>query len=275
MKRGLCAILLLVCFAFGVHAENVEHENVLHVNYDGMWQQDHYLSPLLYSGMRVGIGNEWWQPFRQESRLGRKGRLENWAHVGRIDLSFSWLYNQPKTNAIYSLGIQTGWGAYYRWRFEKAGVQICLGPYLDFDFAPRTILSNVNKPYSMDAAAQVEVMAGVSYSFSANKTSYRLRYLVRANLIGIDFMPDYWQSYYELIEGIAGIVRCAGMWNHRYLNHELTFDMQFLHSTWRLGIRHEYLEYGQDNMWFGREQVSVVVGTCFRYRLKPNERFGF
>lgn len=275
MKRGLCAILLLVCFAFGAHAENVEHENVLHVNYGGMWQQDHYLSPLLYSGMRVGIGNEWWQPFRQESRLGRKGRLENWANVGRIDLSFSWLYNQPKTNAIYSLGIQTGWGAYYQWRFKKAGVQICLGPYLDFDFAPRTILSNVNKPYSMDAAAQVEVMAGVSYSFSANNTSYRLRYLVRANLIGIDFMPDYWQSYYELAEGIAGIVRCAGMWNHRYLNHELTFDMQFLHSTWRLGIRHEYLEYGQDNMWFGREQVSVIVGTCFRYRLKPNERFSF
>lgn len=254
-------------------AENVEHENILHIRYGGMWLQDQYLSPLLYSGMRVGLGNEWWQPFRQESRLGRKGLLAQWAHVGRIDLAFAWMYNSPHTNAVYALGLQTGWGAFYQWQFPAAGVRLLLGLYLDVDFMPRTILSNVNKPYSMDAAVRVEAMAGVSYSFSARRTSYRLRYLVRANLIGVDFMPDYWQSYYELSEGIPGIVRCAGMWNHRYLNHELTLDMQFPHSTWRIGLRHEYLEYGQENMWFSREQVSAVLGTCFRYRLKPNKSF--
>lgn len=277
MKRWLAigCLLLVGCISFcgiQLQAENVEHENILHVNYGGMWQQDQYLSPLLYSGMRVGLGNEWWQPFRQESRLGRKGKLTHWAHVGRVDVSFGWMYNQPHSNGIYALDIQGGWGAFYTWQFPKQGIQIWLGPYLDLDFAPRTILSNVNKPYSMDAAVQVEVMGGISYSFAAHKTSYRLGYMVRANLIGADFMPDYWQSYYELTEGIEGIVRCAGMWNHRYLNHELTLDMQFLHSTWRVGIRHEYLEYGQDDMWFSREQVSAVVGTCFRYRLKPNKR---
>lgn len=277
MKRYLTigVLLLAECISFlgtTLQAENVEHESVLYVNYGGMWQQDQYLSPLLYSGMRVGVGNEWWQPFGQESRLGRNGKLTNWAHVGRIDLSFGWVYNQPHSNRIYALGLQGGWGGFYTWRFPKAGVQIWLGPYLDLDFMPRTILNNVNKPYSMDAAVQVEAMSGISYSFASHKTSYRLRYMVRANLIGVDFMPDYWQSYYELTEGIAGIVRCAGMWNHRYLNHELTLDMQFLHSTWRMGVRHEYLEYGQGDMWFSREQVSVVVGTCFRYKLKPNKR---
>ena len=280
MRRRIAIILGLFvgCISFWgttlqiLQAENVEHENILHVNYGGMWQQDQYLSPLLYSGMRVGLGNEWWQPFRQESRLGRKGRLTNWVHTGRVDVSFGWLYNQPHSNGIYALGIQGGWGALYKWQFQQAGVQIWLGPYLDLDFMPRMILSNVNKPYSMDAAAQIEAMAGISYSFAGRKTSYRLRYTVRANVIGVDFMPDYWQSYYELTEGIDGIVRCAGMWNHRYLNHELTLDMQFLHSTWRVGVRHEYLEYGQSDMWFSREQISAVVGTCFRYKLKPNKR---
>lgn len=277
MRRWLAigCLLLAGCTSFlemSLQAENVEHENVLHVNYGGMWQQDQYLSPLLYSGMRVGLGNEWWQPFRQESRLGRQGKLTNWAHTGRVDVSFGWVYNQPHSNGMYALGIQGGWGAFYTWQFPKAGVQIWLGPYLGLDFMPRTILSNVNKPYSMDAAVQMEAMGGVSYSFAARNTSYRLRYAVRANLIGVDFMPNYWQSYYELTEGIEGIVRCAGMWNHRYLNHELTLDMQFLHSTWRVGVRHEYLEYGQSDMWFSREQISAVVGTCFRYKLKPNKR---
>ena len=137
---------------------------------------------------------------------------------------------------------------------------------------PRYIVNNVNKPYSMDIVAEIDAMAFVSYSFGGKKTSYRLRYLIRTNLIGVDFMPDYWQSYYEITEGIAGKIRCAGMWNHRYLNHELTLDMQFKHSTWRIGVRHEYLEYGEKSMWFSREQVSAVIGTCFRYRTKGNHR---
>ncbi len=86
-------------------------------------------------------------------------------------------------------------------------------------------------------------------------------------------MPDYWQSYCELTESIQGKVRCAGMWNHRTLHHELTLDMQFPHSTWRVGVQHEYSEYGQPNMMFSHEQVSVVVGTCFRYKLNPKKDF--
>lgn len=271
MRRGLILYCLWALSILCCRAENVEHENILHVNYGGMWEQDQYLSPLLYSGMRVGIGNEWWQGFREDTRLGRTGRLKSWQHVGRIDVSAGWMYNTPGTNIMYAIGIQSGWGAAYTWSWPQAGVQILLGPYLDLDYTGRLIGSNVNKPYSMDAGLQAEAMGGVSYSFSGKKTSYRLRYLVRANLLGVDFIPDYWQSYYELSEGIAGKVRCAGMWNRRYLHHELTLDMQLPHSTWRVGIRHEYLEYGEDDLWFSREQVMVVVGTCFRYRIQSNK----
>ena len=42
----------------------VEHENVLSIRYGGVWQQDQYLSPLLYSGQQIGLSNEWWQGFK-------------------------------------------------------------------------------------------------------------------------------------------------------------------------------------------------------------------
>ncbi len=271
-----------LCLAAGIsaltaQAENVEHEDILHIQYGGMWLQDQYFSPLLYSGMGVGIGNEWWQAFRvrqQDSTVAVRQTAWNgsWEHVGQVALQFDWLLNTPKTNRIYAFGMQGGWGAYYVWKWKQTGIQVGLGPYVGLDFMPRYILNNVNKPYSMDVAAEVEAMAFFSYAFAGRKTSYRLRYLVRANLIGVDFMPDYWQSYYELTEGIAGKVRCAGMWNHRYLHHELTLDMQFRHSTWRVGIRHEYLEYGEADMRFSREQVSAVIGTCFHYRLHASKR---
>ena len=245
----------------------IEHEDILNLRYGGVWLQDQYLSPLLYTGMQVGIGNEWWQVYSKHP---------GWAHVGRVDANFGWTHNAPKSNVIYALGLQGGWGSYYAWVFALAGnertpkhsIELQLGPYLEADYMGRLIAGYINKPYSMDMSIQVEAMAGVSYAFSAKKTSYRLRYLVRTNMIGVDFVPDYWQSYYELQEnGINGTVRCEGLWNHRYLNHELTFDMQFPHSTWRVGIRHEYLEYGKGDLWFSREQVSAVVGTCFRYRV--------
>lgn len=264
--------MLMGIGACPIGAENVEHENILHISFGGGWMQDQYLSPLLYKGLRVGLGNEWWQPFSKE--IEKKEQSESrWEHVGRIDTQFDWLYNPTKSNVIYALDIRAGWGAYYAWCWENLGLQVILGPYLDVDCTAKLHGTNVNKPYSMDAAVDVMAMTGVSYAFHGKKTSYRLRYLLRTNLIGVDYLPDYWQSYYEMGEGVIGKVRCSGMWNHRTLRHELTLDMQFPHSTWRVGVRHEYLEYGIKNMMFSHEQVSLVVGSVFRYKLKPNHNF--
>lgn len=268
-----CLIIILILFPCYASAENVEHENILKVQYGGEWRQDQYLTPLLYKGMMVGIGNEWWQPFRQDTRLGKTGKLEHWKHIGQLNLKFDWTHNPVKTNIIYALNIDAGWGAYYEWCWQDVGVKIFLGPYLDCNNTIKYHSINVNKPVSLDLTTNVQAMTGVSYSFKGKKTSYRLRYLIRFNLLGVDFMPDYWQSYYELTKKVRGQIRCAGMWNHRTLHHELTLDLQFPHSTWRVGICHEYDEYGQKDMMFSNECVSAIVGTCFHYKLNPHKNF--
>lgn len=285
MRRGrtIC-IAVFAALASVVPAQNVEHENVLHISYGGLWQQDQYLSPLLYSGQRVGIGNEWWQPFRcspvrywgeeyadslsaqawaQPSVEGR------WSHVGRMDGQFGWTYSSAKTNLIYSLGVSGGWGAHYSWLFWRKGVQLMIGPYLNFDWLGKMHASSVNKPYSMDVALDLCVMGGVSWAFRARTTSYRLRYMAYLNMVGMDFLPDYWQSYYEITEGVPGQLRCSSLANHRMLRHELTLDMQLHHSTWRVGVKHEYVEYGERGMMFSREQVSAVIGCIWHYRIHP------
>lgn len=240
-----------------------EHENVLHISYGGLWQQDQYLSPLLYSGQRVGIGNEWWQGFRCDTS-------SHWRHVGRVDGRFGWTYNTVGTNLMYSLGIDIGWGAYYTWRF-KTGIELLVGPYLEADWMGKMHGNSVNKPYSMDVAIDLCAMGGVGWSFAGHRTSYRLRYLIRANMVGMDFVPDYWQSYYELSEGVQGKVRCSSLANHRRLRHGLTLDMQLWHSTWRVGVEHEYLEYGERDMMFSREEVCAVIGCIWHYKIRPTK----
>jgi len=271
--RKKLRVILLCLLPIGLWAETVEHEWIVKLQYGGSWRQDQYLSPLLYNGMMVGVGHEWWQGFKQESKLGRLGKLKHWQHVGKVNTQFDWTYNPVKSNVLYAVRIEGGWGAHYIWQWPQHGVQILLGPYLSLDNTLKYHVRNVNKPISLDAALHAMAQAGVSYAFEGKKTSYRLRYLVRANLIGVDFMPDYWQSYYELEEKVDGNIRCAGMWNHRILQQELTLDMQFPHTIMRMGLVHEYDEYGEKHMMFSREQVSMVIGFCFHYRMNKNKNY--
>ncbi len=130
----------------------------------------------------------------------------------------------------------------------------------------------MNKPVSVDIAADVMAMSGVSWSFYGKKTSYRLNYQIRTNLIGFDMMPDYWQSYYELPEGVRGTARCSGHWNHHTIRHELSLDLQFPHSTWRVGAEHTYVNYGTKDLHFIRNEICIVIGCLWNYRMKANNK---
>ena len=120
MRKWWVIIMLLV--ATCLSAENVEHENVLSVRYGGIWMQDQYLSPLLYSGQQLGMSNEWWQAFRCDS-------TKRWENIGKMDIGLGQMYNQMYTNLIYSLGLHGGWGACYKWYFTDYGLSLKLGPY--------------------------------------------------------------------------------------------------------------------------------------------------
>lgn len=272
MRKRLAVIVTvlgLVCpFAA---SEGVVHTNILKLRFGANYQLDTYLSPMAYNGLQVSIGNEWWQPFRaQDDETAQQSA--GWAHVGRLDVRGVSLYNYARTNRIYGFGITGGWGGFYCWRWVDNRLKLLLGPYLETELNVRNISSNVNKPLSLDLSAEIMAMTGLSWSFYGKKTSYRLNYQLRTNLIGFDYLPDYWQSYYEISQGVRGMPRCSGHWNHHTVKHELTLDMQFPHSTWRVGAEHEYLNYGTRDLHFVRNQVSLVIGCIWNYRIKANTR---
>ncbi len=263
MKFKFTVILFFLAIVPAVAYEPVEHENILKIKYGFINQLDPYLSPLSYHGQQIGLGNEWWQSFRRDSA---------WAHIGRLDINGLRAYTTSHTNRIYGLGVYAGWGAYYHWNWFDNRLQVHLGPYLEANFMAREIGSNVNKPYSFDLGIEAMAMAGISWSFYGRKTSYRLRYLIRTNLIGLDFVPDFWQAYYEIVEGVSGDIRCSGPWNHNSVRHELTLDLQFPHSTWRLGAEHIFLDYRTKNMQFDQHQINIIVACIWKYKIRPNAK---
>lgn len=244
--------------------ESVEHENILKIKVGTGYQLDTYLSPMGYSGMCYGLGNEWWQAFRHAPA--------NWAHVGRADIGLTNYYNRSRTNRYLGVQLAAGWGAFYEWKWLDDRLRVHLGPYLDVYFSVREQASNVNKMVSFDAAIDVMAMSGISWSFYGKKTSYRLSYLIRTNLIGFDYLPEYWESYYEITQGVPGQPRCSGHWNHNTIKHQLSLDMQFPHSTWRIGAEHEWMNYGTKDLHFSNNEMRIVVGCLWKYRICANAR---
>ena len=244
--------------------ESVEHENILKIKVGTGYQLDTYLSPMGYSGMCYGLGNEWWQAFRHTPA--------NWAHVGRADIGLTNYYNRSRTNRYLGVQLAAGWGAFYEWKWLDDRLRVHIGPYLDVYFSVREQASNVNKMVSFDAAIDVMAMSGISWSFFGKKTSYRLSYLIRTNLIGFDYLPEYWESYYEITQGVPGQPRCSGHWNHNTIKHQLSLDMQFPHSTWRIGAEHEWMNYGTKDLHFSHNEMRIVVGCLWKYRIRANAR---
>lgn len=275
-KHLLFLVTLLVTVAYSVLAQEGiyghEHTDVLKFRVGYGRQVDTYLSPMAYTGMQYGLGNEWWQSFRQNTKLGKTGKLANWGNVGRVDLTAINYTNPARSNSFIGVQVAAGWGAFYCRKWIDDRLKVHVGPYLEGSFAMRSQGSNVNKGSSFDIAVDVKAMGGVSWSFYGKKTSYRLNYLLRTNLIGFDYLPEYWQSYYETSKGVPAQARCSGHWNHHTVKQELTLDMQFPHSTWRVGAEYELNDYGTKDLHFSRNQISLVIGCIWKYRINPNSR---
>ncbi len=262
-NKYLYIILFLLCgigVAQGEEYACPMHENVLTLEYGGLWQNDEYLSPLLYDGQMIGLQHEWWTAFT----------APDWSHVGKVHITGAITdNNRPIISKQYAIGVSGGWGAQYDFRrmLGVQGLNIWLGPYLHADFMGRSITASQNKPYSMDLSATVRAHAGISYTIPCKRSAYRLQYSIQTDLLGAQFAPDYWQSYYEMSESIAGTIGFASLHNRQTLSHQLTLDMQFRRSTWCLGVRHEYIQYKANNLHFSREQICLVIGTVFNHQI--------
>ena len=53
---------------------------------------------------------------------------------------------------------------------------------------------------------------------------------------------------------------------------KMSLDMQFPHTTWRIGAEHYFVYYNTKYMHFMRNQICLVVGCCWKYKTRANAR---
>ena len=248
---------------------NILHENILQLS--GGWSKTHdmYLSPLVYTGFQHNLSNEWWQMLRKN---------DNFGHVGRVEVTYGKQRNNAhssdaylSSNGLQYLSVEGGWGFFSK--HSSQYLQLMVGPYIGANINVKQIYSSYNKPVSADVAADLSLMFSIGTTLQAKKTSYRLRYLAYLNVIGAQFLPDFWQSYYELEKDWAKHIRFSYIGARINLRHEISLDMQLPHTTWRVAVRHEYIDYGTNDMRIKNENISIVLGALFNYKIDGKLRF--
>lgn len=214
---------------------------------------DNYLSPLPYSGIGLKLNTE--------SRKFYKPESDKLSYTIRGELKLGSTLNPAQTASILYLGFDLGYGTHYHFRPAK-NLQILAGGVWDIDLGFKGNLRNVNNPFSLDLATNINLSAVVIYDIQAKKRIIRLQGALESPLIGCMFVPEKGVSYYEIF-----MLRASGHYAHfSFLHNKLglrqsySVEIPFNNAKWRFGISSEILKYSANSLIFKRQDITLFVG---------------
>lgn len=190
---------------------------------------DTYLSPIKYSGWRVG--------FSYQRLQAMKFNPENWLMQLQLDIDVDGTKNIVGNATMWYAGLDVSWGMLRRWRLPE-GFSVGVGPALAVNLGCLYLDRNGNNPASAKAAVTANASVYCAWNGKILGLPVTLRYQASSPVIGAFFSPDYGELYYEIYLGNhSGLAHPAWWGNYFRYDHQLSADLRF-GSTWlRLGYR--------------------------------------
>lgn len=190
---------------------------------------DTYLSPVKYSGWRVG--------FSYQRLQSMKFAPENWLMHLQLDIDVDRTQNLTGNAAMWYAGFDVSWGMLRRWKLPE-GFSIGVGPALAVNLGCLYLDRNGNNPASAKAAITANAAAYCAWNGRILNRPVTLRYQASSPVTGAFFSPDYGELYYEIYLGNhSGLLRGAWPGNFFRLNNLLTADIALGRTILRLGYR--------------------------------------
>lgn len=249
---------IFVCFAtiLTVNSYALVHQDELSVIVGTLQQRDSYLSPLWYEGLVLGLHNTWSQDFKKRP---------HWWHQGYMGLDIAMLQNHFHTNMMMNLLLDVGWKAYYR-AVNVGGFELGVGPAVGLQLSGRLHVKNVNKPVSVDGGFDGNAVVHLRYSLPRPKCHFGIRYEAQLNLLGCDYLPDYWQLPDE--KSIGQNIRFTHLGNRRNFVEQAFVDFLWRSAGVSAGVRHEYNHTLGKGLVMERSLVAFVITVTFNYEHK-------
>ncbi len=257
MRKFIFAFLLIVSAVSA--QDNVKYKLTNVTNKYGFSSidiLDSYLSPLVYTG--VGLRYE-----HAESKYLLSDN-DYFIATGKWFALAGMTMNPQYTGTMSYLGAAYSWGVHYRLP-DVYGFRLYGGANVDANYAMKTNDRNVNNPYNMDMATNLNLSGIVQYDIATRKRIMRLNYRIETPVLGCMFVPEDGASYYEMFD--VGILKNAFLFsslhNKTGASSELSIDIPFQHTEWTFGLGSSNLKYKANNLLFRQNTVFLNVGVKY------------
>ena len=187
---------------------------------------DTYLSPQEYTGVDFRISRE-------------SIRMTNWMN-GRISLQsffqadLGYTHNKVDNNAFSGLA-NWNYGLHYHFPITS-NFKLLAGGLADINGGFVYNLRNGNNPAQARAYINLDASGMAIWNLRIKSCPLTLRYQINLPLIGVMFMPNYGQSYYEIftLGHWNGVINFTSLHNQPSLRQMLTVDFPVGKAKMRL-----------------------------------------
>lgn len=178
---------------------------------------DTYLSPQEYTGVNFRVSRE-------------SMRMTNWMK-GRISLQsffqadFGYTHNKVDNNNTFSGLANWNYGLHYHFPITS-NFKLLAGGLADINGGFVYNLRNGNNPAQARAYVNLDASGMAIWDLRIKNRPLTLRYQINLPLMGVMFMPNYGQSYYEIftLGHWDGVVNFTSLHNQPSLRQMLTVD---------------------------------------------------
>lgn len=191
---------------------------------------DTYLSPQEYKGVDFRIARE---SSRMTSWLGGNVMQQTFFQA---DLGYT--HNRVDNNDTFSSLFNWNWALHYRFCLTP-NFTLTAGALGDMNGGFVYNLRNGNNPAQARAYVSLDATGMAIWKLRIGQTTLTLRYQLSLPLAGVQFMPGYGQSYYEIFSlgHGKGVVHFTSLHNQPSLRQMLTADL----PVGKLKMRFAYL----------------------------------
>lgn len=212
-----------------------------------------YLSPLKYTGKKVGISGEWSKamPFNPENAIMEFDFNGN----------FSNLLNPAQTAQMLGINCAFSWGMSWRQRLPY-DFQVTAGGAVGIEGGAYYLIRNSNNPVQAIANASLNIRASLSKHFVIGKLPLLVRESVSLPSIGLFFCPEFGETYYEIYLGNHKGLAHPGWWGNNFrIDNLLSVTLDFGRTSMTLGYRFKAYTQWSNNINTKIFSNSFVIGV--------------
>jgi hypothetical protein len=195
---------------------------------------DTYLSPLKYKGANMGVVYE-----RMKMTGWANGNISA-QHLFNIELADT---KNPTETATDYLGImEYGYGLHYHFKPVRK-MQLLAGLQLDGLVGGIYNTRNGNNPATAKVHINLNLSGMAAYRIQIKKQPIRLRYQLNLSVLGLQFSPEYGQSYYEIeLKTQSRLIHAASFRNQLAMKNTFSIELPLHFCTLRLSYLNRIYE---------------------------------